>query len=162
MPTFELDRLLSYDDEALLAELCRVAALVNSRFLTKTAFDQHSKVHSSTVRDRFGSWQEALAKVGLEDRFAHTPDALKTINRRFTDDQLLVELRLVAGKIDGKPLTQELFNEHGQMNAATISQRFGGWAKALKMAGLVASKHAKRYSDEEYFENLLAVWTHYG
>jgi hypothetical protein len=162
MPTFELDRLLSYDGEALLAELRRVAPLVSSPFLTKTAFDQHSKVHSSTVRERFGSWQQALVKAGLESRSAQSTDALKTINRRFTDDQLLAELRLVSGKIDGKPLTQELFNEHARMNAATIRQRFGGWAKALKRAGLLVSHHGKRYSDEDYFENLLSVWTHFG
>src|SRR6266404_3880970 len=99
MPTFELDRLLSYDDEALLAELRRVAVLVASTFLTKRTFDQHSKVHSSTVRERFGSWEQALLKAGLEGRSAQTPDALKIINRRFSDAQLLAELRLVAGKI---------------------------------------------------------------
>ncbi len=98
MPTFELDRLLSYDDEALISELRRVAALVSPPFLTKTAFDQHSKVHSSTVRDRFGSWQQALVKAGLEGRSTQTLEALKTINRRFTDDQLLAELRVVSGK----------------------------------------------------------------
>src|SRR5437899_1382997 len=98
MPTFELKRLLSYDDEALVAELRRVAGLVNSPFLTKKAFDQHSKVHSSTVRDRFGSWQQALTRAGLDGRSTQSPEALRIINRRFSDDELLSELRHVSEK----------------------------------------------------------------
>jgi hypothetical protein len=43
MPKFELNRLLSYDDEALLAELRRVAEMVKSPHLSKSEFNQHSK-----------------------------------------------------------------------------------------------------------------------
>ena len=162
MPQFELNRLLSYDDEAILAELRRVAALVDSPFLTKTVFDRHSKVHSSTVRKRFGTWQEALAKAGLEIRSAQTREALKAINRRLTDDEILAAIRLVSEKYGGNPVTQELFNQHAEMNAATVRDRFGSWGAGLNRAGVAISNHGKRYSDEDYFENLLSVWTHHG
>src|SRR5262245_14365493 len=105
MPIFELDRLLSYDDEAIVAELQRVAALVKSPFLTKKVFDRHGKVHSSTICTRFGTWKQALLKAGLEGRSAQTPEALTAIYQRFTDDELLKEIRLVATKMNGKPLT---------------------------------------------------------
>src|SRR5437870_6395697 len=117
MPIFELDRLLSYDDEALLTELRRVAALIHSPFLTKRAFDNYAKVHSGTIRERFGGWQQALAKAGLEGRSTQSLAASKIIRQSFTDEQLLAELRLVSEKIGGKPITQDLFNQHAQMNA---------------------------------------------
>ena len=33
---------------------------------------------------------------------------------------------------------------------------------ALRRAGLTLSRRGRRYSDDEYFENILSVWTHYG
>ncbi len=162
MPTFELDRLLSYDDQSLLDELRRVAALVNSPFLTKRDFDKSSRVCSGTVRQRFGGWQQALVKAGLENRYSQSADALSTIRRRYSDDEILEELRSVSKKINGAPLTSDVFNDHAQMNADTIRRRFGGWSKALERARLTVPNRCKRYSDEDYFENLLTVWTQHG
>ena len=44
---FELSRLDSYDDDSLLAELGRVAGVVDAPVLTKSAFDRHSKASAS-------------------------------------------------------------------------------------------------------------------
>lgn len=162
MPTFELNRLISYDDEALLAELRRVAALVDSPHLVASAFDKHSKAHSSGIRRRFGGWQQALERAGLGDRYSGAPRARRIVGRTFTDEQLLAELRAVSAKTGGKPVTVEVFNQHADMSAETVRRRFGSWWDALKQAGLEISSHGKRYSDDDYFENLLAVWTHYG
>ena len=162
MLTFELDRLTSYDDEALLCELRRVAALVDSPYLSKSAFNSHSKAHSSGIQRRFGSWQQALQLAGLADRFSGALHHMRVINRIYGDDQLVAELRRVSAKIGGNPVTTEVFNQHADMNAATVRQRFGSWGAGLKQAGLEVARHGRRHSDEEYFENLLAVWTHYG
>jgi hypothetical protein len=162
MPTFELDRLISYDDEALLAELRRVAALVDSPYLSAPAFDKHSKAHSSGIRRRFGGWQQALERAGLGDRYTGAPRARRIVGRTFTDEQLLGELRDVSAKIGGKPVTVEVFNQHAYMNAETVRRRFGSWWAALKQAGLEISSLGRRYSNDDYFENLLVVWTHYG
>lgn len=162
MPMFELDRLISYDDEALLAELRRVAALVDSPFLSASAFDKHSKAHSSGIRRRFGGWRQALERAGLGDRYSGLPRARRIVGRTFTDEQLLDELRAVSAKVSGKPVTVEVFNQHADMNAETVRRRFGSWWAALKKAGLEISSLGRRYSDDEYFENLLAVWTYYG
>jgi hypothetical protein len=162
VPVFELDRLLSYDDEALLAELRRVAVFVQSPFLTKHAYDKHSKAHSSTICVRFGSWDQALAAAGLAQRSTGKAGAWAVLNQRFTDDELVSELRLVSEKIDGRPVTCDDFNRYAKCNAYTVRLRFGSWQAALKRAGLVSSRRGKRHSDDDYFENLLKVWTHYG
>jgi len=162
MPRFELDRLISYDDEALLAELRRVAALVDSPHLSASAFDKHSKAHSSGIRRRFGGWQQALERAGLGDRYSGAPRARRIVGRTFTDEPLLDELRAVSAKIGGEPVTVEVFNQHADMNAETVRRRFGSWWAALKQAGLEISALGRRYSDDDYFENLLAMWTHCG
>ena len=161
MPPFELSRLVSYDDEALLAELRRVAALIDSPYITQAAFEKHSKASFSAVRRRFGGWQQALSRAGLEHRFSGAVGGRGSKKRVFTDEKLLSELRTVSERLGGAPVTIGLFNEHATINAETLRRRFGSWWAALKQAGLPISNLGKRYSDDDYFENLLTVWTHH-
>ena len=49
---FELSRLLRYDDDTIIAEMRRVAAIVEQKALTRVLFDEHSRVESTTVRRR--------------------------------------------------------------------------------------------------------------
>ena len=161
MPIFELNRLISYDDESLLAELRRVAALVKSPHLTKSAFNKHSKVHPTCISQRFGGWQQSLARAGLENRYCG-PKQKGIISRTFTNEQLLAELRTVSAKVGAKSLTVDLFKQHSAFGVQTMRRRFGSWGAALKEAGISIAKRQRRHSDDDYFENLLAVWTHYG
>jgi hypothetical protein len=160
MPIFELNRLESYDDEALLAELRRVATLIESPIITRAAFDKLAKASSDAIRNRFGGWEQALARAGLANRYSGGAFAPRKF--RFSDDELLAELQQVSKKLEGGPLTIELFNQHARMNAFTLQQRFGSWRAAVKKAGLEISRLGRCYSAEDYFENLLTVWTHHG
>jgi hypothetical protein len=165
MTTFELSRLISYDDDALLGELRRVAGLIDSPYITQNAFDKLSKASSSVIRRRFGGWQQALARAGLADRYSGTLVSRRMIARAsqtFSDEELLSELRQVSHKLGGKSVTAELFNKHARMHSETVRRRFGFWWTALKKAGLTVSNRSKRYSKDDYFENLLTVWTHHG
>ena len=165
MTRFELSRLDSYDDASLLEELQRVVTLVKSPILTRSEFDRHSKASSSLITRRFGGWGKALAQAGLEERFSGTPEAKRTRIREartFSDEELLAELRAVANKLCTKTVTVKQFNRLGQMNAETVRRRFGSWWQAVARAGLTISNLGKRYSEADYFENLLKVWTHYG
>jgi hypothetical protein len=46
---FELKRLPDYTDETLIDEIRRVAALVNHPTISRTEFQKHSRVHTSTL-----------------------------------------------------------------------------------------------------------------
>ena len=48
------------------------------------------------------------------------------------------------------------------MSDTRVRRRFGSWKAALEQAGLNTSNVPRRYSNEEYFENMLNVWTSHG
>lgn len=166
MTRFELATLLSYEDDALLAEIRRAIAALPAGPVTRSAFDRVSRVASSTLVKRLGGWQEALDKAGLGDRYfgRHVSKKMRQQETRaLSDDELLDELRRVAERLGTPTLTVTQFNRTStRTNAAGISRRLGSWNQALRRAGLALSPHGRRYTDDEYFENILNVWTHYG
>lgn len=161
MTKFELRRLESYDEDSLLAEIRRVAALVDTPHIPQGAFNRLAKASSSAIRRHFGTWERALDRAGLRHRYSGVPVS-KRLMRTFTDEQLVQELKHVSLKLDGAAVTIEAFSRHGRVNVETIRRRFGSWWKALEKAGLPISNLGKRYSEDDYFENLLNVWTHHG
>jgi 5-methylcytosine-specific restriction endonuclease McrA len=157
---FELTRLENYDDESLIKELQRVALLVEPSLLTKAIFDKYAKASSSILCTRFGSWEEALNRASLTGRYSG--GHLATNKPLYSDDELILELQRVSIKLEGRPLTRELFNDHALLNSATVCDRFGSWKAGLARADLSGSKHGLRHSETDYFENLLTVWTYKG
>jgi len=163
---FELDRLLDYGDQDILAEMRRVAPLVSEPKLTRARFDALAKVSSSTMIKRFGGWRAALERAGLEDRYSGrlVTDKMRTqVARSLTNVQMAAELQRIARKLGTDILTREQLNGCGDalMTYEAVTRRFGSWKKALAAAGLRLSNLGRRYTDDEYFENLLAVWTHH-
>jgi hypothetical protein len=144
----------------------RVAGLVPDGALTCAVFDHHAKVNSSTVKRRFGGWQTALEAAGLGDRYAGkrvTPKMLKQTGRVTSREDMIAELRRVANELGTNSLTRDDFNRLSATLAdKAIRSRFGSWGEGLKAAGLELTPLGRRHSQDDYFENLLAVWTHYG
>lgn len=163
---FELERLpRNCGDDVILKEIQRVASLIDIPYISRVEFDRKSKISSSAIVKRFGSWSAGLSMAGLSDRYM----GLKISSRmrqqkgkQMTNADLLSELCRVAQEIGTKTLTIEQFDKHASISAETVRRRFGSWWKALDEAGLQISNLGKRYSDDDYFENLLKVWTHHG
>lgn len=152
---FELDHLESYDDDALIRELQRVAQLVPGPKLTRTQFDARSKVSASTVGRRFGGWERALIRAGLGSRFESA-----YLGR--SRESLVTSIKAIATKLGKSQLTSREFTAHSGVTIAPVLRIFGSWKNALTAAGLVQVASGRRYTDEECFENLLSVWTQYG
>jgi len=163
---FELERLpRNCENNVILNEIRRVASLIDIPYVSRAEFDKHSKISSSTIVKRFGSWGAGLNEAGLSDRYKGlkiTTRMRQQKGKRMTNTDLLKELYRVAQEIGTKTLTMAQFDKHAAISAETVRRRFGSWGKALDEAGLQISNLGKRYSNDDYFENLLKVWTHHG
>ncbi len=225
MAKFEITWLEDTSDEALLNEIRRVAALMPNRRLDIEAFNSHSRISSSAIGRRFGSWSEATRRAGL----AHVlPD--------YSDAAIIEDLRRVSESFPNEPFTSAFYSTQGRYSSSIFKRRFGGWREALgaagignryvgrpttdrmrsqplramsdedilarirdvsaqlgktslagadieanseitrdmmhrrfgsvsaalRQAGVEQVNHGRRYTEDEVFENLLKVWTHYG
>lgn len=155
MNHFELKRLSSRTNDDLIAEIRRVASLAPEGPLTLPFFNKHSKVHSTTLRARFGGWKQALEAAGVGHRF-------NTTNAPLTRERIVAEMQRAAARLGKRTLTKRELYESSTSCARAIAREFSSWKEALEVAGLEQDILSARYADEECYENLLAVWTHYG
>jgi hypothetical protein len=162
-PRFELRRLAEYSDHAILAELRRVEALVPDGAFLESDFERLGRVSRNTVRRRFGSWIKALDAAGLVHR---STDQIKTrgghASSRMSDEDILAMLRKLAGTLSKEALTQSDVVQHLPFSEQVLRNRWGTLRSAFEAAGLRATNLGRRYTDEECFENMLAVWTQFG
>ncbi len=152
---FELTTLENYSDENLLEELRRVAVELNGARITHERFNEHSRVHSTTLRTRFGSWKNALDLAGISEQLA---PRLKPLTR----EAVISCLRVYAAEFPGTPVTQEEIARRLGVDKGSITRKFGKWPDLLCEVGLSSVPLGRRYTDDECFENIIALWTHYG
>lgn len=154
-------------DNEVLDEIKRVAKTVDKKILTMSFFDKNSEISHGTVARRFGSWQNALTKAGIEHQYSGkiiTDNMKGPRPRPLTDDEILFELQRIAKLLNKTTVTVEDVKSHSNiMSSTVVSRRFGSWTKAMEKAGLkISEMYRRKYSDEEYFESLLNVWTQHG
>ncbi|MFI5387512.1 MAG: homing endonuclease associated repeat-containing protein [Fimbriimonadales bacterium] len=66
MSSFELKRLTEYTDNQIVAEIRRVASLIPDAAITHAEFSKYSRVSKTTIRRRFGGWEQALGHLNRE------------------------------------------------------------------------------------------------
>jgi hypothetical protein len=162
---FELARLLQYDEPSLIAELRRVATLVSGSRITRAEFDRLSRAAASTYVRRFGSWRAALEAAGLGDRYSGQQVTQKMRGkpaRYASREEIIEELQRLALTLNRTPRLSDIPANSDLIGTKVVRNRFGSWGAALQAAGLTISPHGRRWSDDDYYENLLAVWTHHG
>lgn len=152
--------------EDILDEIRRVDLLVGKNTLTTVDYDKFSKMHSSAVRRKFGGWENALTEAGIGHKYSGITisQKMRQQSKLLINDEILDELKRIACKLNQVFLTQENVNSCSTLiSASTVIYRFGSWENGLRKAGLgKSSAYRRKFSDEEYFENLLNVWVHYG
>lgn len=170
-----LDRQHDYSDAAMIAEIRRVAALVQTPPYRAAFFLARGAFKFSHLYRRFGSWAGALERAGLA-HLAAPPRRWAWRERRhgwaLSDDALLDELRRVAGLAhgvknggpdgNGKTLHERDLRRLGRYQSPTYAKRFGSWHAAARLAGLTPAWSNRAHSAAECMENLRRVWTHLG
>ncbi|WP_126245206.1 homing endonuclease associated repeat-containing protein [Chitinophaga rhizosphaerae] len=87
---------------------------------------------------------------------------LKEFNRNIPDEELLEDIKRIAGKLGANSLSSREYNDNGgRYTSGTIGIRFGSWNKALKKAGLQLILQ-REVSIEELHKNLEHVWIDLG
>jgi len=128
MSRLEIDFLLEYDENSMLAELRRIAQATGSGTVTKADFKRIGRVSYSAIVKRFGSLRHALSLAGLRS----------TRFMKATDEELLeilVDLwRQTLEKEGRTPQQRDLATYGFPLSSDTITRRFGGWRKALAKA----------------------------
>jgi len=77
------------------------------------------------------------------------------LRRRYTDDQILEELRASAGRLGRSPTMREFAADHAAtVHPQTVIEHFGTWNAAKRAAGLTPRRFISR---EELLEQLRAL-----
>ena len=109
-------------DEELIADLQRVASVLNSDTVTMDEYNQHGNYHSTTLTRRFGSWFSCLDISGLR----HSRAAIN-----IPDSDLLDDIERVWILLGRQPSYSQM-QIYTKFSMKTYENRFGGWRNALK------------------------------
>lgn len=109
-------------DEDLLADLKAVADRLHKTSISSREYnDSSSKYTSGTIAARFGSWNNALQKVGLE--LVH--------QREVSSEQLFENLEQVWLNVGRQPTFRDMKMPTSKYSAHQYLSKFGTWRNAL-------------------------------
>lgn len=139
------------DTSALIAELDRLEDEMGHSPRMDDMRDR-GKYSTSTYLHRFGSWNEALERAGMEpNRQAE----------RIPKLDVLTEISKVARSV-GRAPTRPEFDAEAEMSSQVAIMRFGSWDDALEAAGYDPSDIRQWYSTDELVEEVQRVADHLG
>jgi hypothetical protein len=109
-------------DEVLLADLVRVATVLNNPNITISDYEKIGNYTHVTMGARFGSWNKAKEKANLEVTY---------ITNNSNEDlfQNILELWTLLGR---QPKYGEVISPNSKFNGSTYARRFGSWRTALE------------------------------
>lgn len=110
-------------DDEIIADLRRIASVLNSMSVTKVQYDEHGTFGATTVLRRFKSWNKALSAANLvvENR------------QDIADDELFENIANIWMKIGRQPFGRDVKGKcvGSLFSLGTYERRFGSWNKAL-------------------------------
>lgn len=145
----DLNRPTDIPKSDLIAELTRLADELG-RTPTREDMTTSGKYGASTCQRTFGSWTAAIEVAGL-------PPA--EMGNRYSDEELLNELRRLADAHRGKPPTTEEMNKEGRYSHRIYNIRFGSWRAALEAAGLELPLRYEEVSEADLIDDIQHVGT---
>lgn len=161
MPQFVLQEFhRNISDDALLADIRRVAQLTNSDWLTCSTYAKHGEYSYNTIRLRFRSWNNALQLAG----FAPPPKAkMSTLSQAERDKVYLNDVSRVAANLGKDTITSSEYAQHGQFERTYLTHKWKSWANVLKRAGLQpTSYHTAGIDEAELLREIGRLWEQKG
>jgi hypothetical protein len=159
------DALPIYTEDAVLADLRRVSSLSQDESFTIAVYSQHGRYSGSHITRQFGGWMQALERAGLGHRYVgpSITERMRTKpGRAMSNDEILQRIRDVAARLGKADLSGADIAANSDITQSQLYGRFGSVLEALRNADVQHANHGRKFTEDEVFENLLNVWTHYG
>lgn len=121
---FQMDFLLSYDKDSIIAELQRVAKKLRKKTLTHDEINRHGRLCGATVSRKWGSMQLALEAAGLK---AARPRLSKSEIMKALADLWAITLKESGRSPSGIDARKHCF----PVSMGAVRRQFGSWNKAL-------------------------------
>jgi len=87
---------------------------------------------------------------------------LKRPNRNTSEEELLEDLKKVAGQLGKQTVSIGEYDTYGKFHPTTLTRKIGSWFLCLEKAGLGPSRSKLDIPEEELFENLYNIWVTLG
>ena len=109
-------------DKVLLDDLRGTAKKLGKHSISAMEYDFEGTFNSKTVRTRFGGWNSALVKAGLEiNKYRCISEAL-----------LFSNMKRVWDKLKRQPLAKDMARPLSACSDTTYVKKFGSWRRALE------------------------------
>lgn len=121
---YQLERLMGtpVSDEELLSDLRRIAKELGATTVPHQTYRKMGTYHDSTLSSRFGSWNKALIRAGLE-----LPK-----DNNISDEQLFDNLLQLWEHYGRQPRRRELALKPSTISPSPYIRRFGSWLGSLQ------------------------------
>lgn len=114
---------INVSDEQLLNDLKETAKSLNATTITSTQYCEHGKHGHTIIIERFGKWETALLKAGLEPTGFHSA---------VSPEELMEEIERIWIKLGRQPTTTDIKSGISKYSLNSYARKFGSWRKALE------------------------------
>ena len=114
---------INVTDEQLLDDLQATAKALNVISITTTQYKKYGKHGAYIIIERFGTWEKALLKAGLE------PTGFRA---SVSIEELLEDLEKTWIKLGRQPTTSDIKKGESRFSLNSYTRKFGSWRKALE------------------------------
>jgi hypothetical protein len=109
-------------DEELISDLLTVATKLEKKTVSMPQYREHGTYSDSAIKNRFGSWNKALLKAGLE--LSHEVN--------ISSERLFENIFQLWQHYGRQPRRRELENYPSKISQSPYNLRFRSWTKALE------------------------------
>lgn len=109
-------------DAELVADVRRVAAELGCTSLPQRRYRQHGRYSTTAMKDRFGTWNAAVAAAGL----------MRASERDIPEEQLHENLEQVWMSLGRQPRKREMVSPLSRFSHHPYVERYGGWLSAVR------------------------------
>lgn len=139
-----------YSDEELLTHIAELGSELGRTPGIRDMNKAEGRPSGALYAYRFGSWNNAVAKVGLDPR------------NRYSEKELIDKLQRLSKELEHTPRRMDINECDYCPNIDTYERHFGSYEKAIIEAGLTPCKPGIQITDEELIEKLKEAANSFG